>query len=292
MPPASDGPLVLVGCDSRAAAAIARRAGHENVIGIGRRAGSGQRLIVADYAQVPAELQLAGATIVNCVGTDRGSPDALRHLNIEVPCAWSRAARERGARQLVQLSSFSVYGRTERVTRSTQPAPQGDYGRSKLVAEQALAVEPGPLPVSILRVPILVAPSGTAGVPDKLAQLAALAKRAHAVPRPHRRIERSMLTYDGLAASVERVIAQTPSLACAADPEPFTYALLAEAAREQGLTVISIPVPAIASALLHKAAPGLHDQLFSSSLLDGEDNILGGETGFLRLREVITSHFA
>jgi len=265
--------------------------GPGRVIGIARRDGPGERVIVADYAAVPADLTLAGATIVNCVGTDRGSPETLQHLNVEVPRAWARAAREQGARQFVQLSSFSVYGRAERVSCATQAAPQGIYGRSKLAAEKALTAERGELALSVLRVPILVSPSGTSGAPDKLAQLAALAKRLHTVPQPHRPVERSMLTYDGLAAAVERVIAGAPSLACAADPEPFTYALLAGAARERGLQVLSVPVPAIASKLLSKAAPALHDRLLASSLLAAEDNILAGESDFVRLREVIVSHF-
>ena len=283
---------MLVGCDSRAAVAIARRMRSERVIGIARRDGPGKRVIVADYAELPADLSLKGATIVNCVGTDRGSPETLRHLNVEVPLAWAHAAREQGARQFVQLSSFSVYGRAERVSRATQPAPQGDYGRSKLAAEQALAAERGALALSVLRVPILVSPSATSGAPDKLAQLAALARRLHAVPQPHSRVQRSMLTYGGLAAAVDCVIADAPSLACAADPEPFTYALLAGAGRERGFQVLSVPVPAIASKLLSKAAPALHDRLLASSLLAAEDNILTGKSDFVRLREVIASHFA
>ena len=266
--------------------------GSERVVGIARRDGPGERIIVADYTEVPDDLSLAGATIINCVGTDRGSPENLQHLNVEVPCAWASAAREQGARQLVQLSSFSIYGRAEQVSCATQPAPQVDYGRSKLAAEQALTAERGGLAVSVLRVPILVSPSGTSGAPDKLAQLAALAKRLHALPQPHRRVERSMLTYDGLAAAVERVIAGAPALACAADPEPFTYALLAGAARERRIQVLSVPVPAFASALVSKLAPALHDRLFASSLLAAEDNILAGECDFVRLREVIASHFA
>ncbi len=63
---------MLVGCDSRAATAIACRIWSSRVIGITRRAGPGARVLVDDYASVPADLSLAGATIVNCVGTDRG----------------------------------------------------------------------------------------------------------------------------------------------------------------------------------------------------------------------------
>lgn len=285
------GPLVLVGGDSRAAAAIGARNRGRRIISVARRDGPGERVLTPDYRTVPSATPLADATIVNCVGTDQGSAGELAALNFEVPVAWATAAAGAGARQFVQLSSFSVYGRRETIGRDTPPAPESDYGKSKHDAEAALSQIDG-VAVGIVRVPILVSPAGAVGAPDKLARLASMAARARAVPAPADRVERSMISYDAMARAVELLEADPRPLAIAADPQPFTYDLLAEVAREAGLSVTRIPVPRFAARLLARAVPGLADRLFASSVLAPEANMLAGQGDFLRLRAVIASHFA
>lgn len=283
-------PIVLVGADSRAAAAIAARNRDRKVLYVGRGEGPGKRVLTPDYRTVPPGIAMADATIVNCVGTDRGIPSELDALNVEVPLVWARAAAGAGARQFVQISSFSVYGRRTAIGRNTPPAPESDYGKSKREAEAALA-EIDALAVSIVRVPILVSPAGSSDEPDKLARLANLVARAHAVPAPADRVQRSMISYDAMARAVELLEADPRPLAIAADPQPFTYDLLAEVAREAGLATARVPVPRFAAGLLARAAPGLADRLLASSVLAPEANLLEGHGDFVRLREVIASHF-
>ncbi|MGN3974578.1 NAD-dependent epimerase/dehydratase family protein [Tsuneonella sp. SYSU-LHT278] len=285
------GPLVLVGGDSRAAAAIAARSSSRKVVLIARRDGPGERVLISDYRKIPDGAALANATVINCVGTDRGDPEDLAALNVEVPIAWAGAAEAAGARQFIQISSFSVYGRRAAIGSDTPPAPESGYGMSKRDAETALEGT-GAMATSILRVPILVSPAGAAGEPDKLARLASLSARIRAVPAPRARVERSMISYDAMARAVELLEAEPRPLAIAADPQPFTYDLLAEVAREAGLAVARVPVPQVAVRLLAGVSPGLADRLFASSVLAAEANLLAGQEGFVPLREVIASHFA
>jgi nucleoside-diphosphate-sugar epimerase len=288
---ASD-PVILVGADSRAAAAIARRLDGRRLIGIARRDGPGERLLVRDYAEVPQGLPLQGAVIVICAGSDQGTPAQLHHLNVAVPLAWAAAGAAGGARQLVQISSFSVFGRTDTIDAGTPPRPQTDYGRSKLAAEEELARVRGPMAISVLRVPILVAPATAHGPPDKLARLAGLMARLHVAPAPSAPVRRSMISYDGLAAAVESLIAHPRAQAMAADPEPFTYDAAARIARDCGRTLHRVPVPRLATALMQSLAPGLADRLFASSVLADRANLLAGRDDFERLSEVVRSHFA
>ena len=284
-------PLVLVGGDSRAAAAIAARNAGRRIVLVVRRGGSGERATVRDYREIPDGLKLAGATVVNCVGIDRGPPQELHRANVEVPLNWVHATARMGGRLFVQISSFSVYGRRELIGHDTPPAPESDYGRSKRDAEVALSSLNIDAAISVLRVPILVSPAGAAGPPDKLAQLARLAARAHVVPAPARPVERSMISYDAMARAVALLEAEPQPLAVAADPEPFTYDLLAAAALAGGSRVVRVPVPRLATQFLAPIAPGIVERLFASNVLADEANLLAKRDDFARLPAIIASHF-
>jgi UDP-glucose 4-epimerase len=68
------------------------------------------------------------------------TPAAFRHDNVEKTVAFARAAKDGGARRFVFLSSIKVNGEetTRPFTSADVPAPQDEYGRSKLEAERAL----------------------------------------------------------------------------------------------------------------------------------------------------------
>ena len=177
-------PIILIGGRSRAARAVRAAMASRTCLGVVRADPAKNEVATPDYAAVPGDLDLAGATIVNCVGSPQGDPAQLMHLNRDVPAAWASAASERGARSMVHISSFSIFGLAETVANGTEPAPVNAYGASKLAAEEALAqIDAQGFPVCRLRVPILVG-----GGPDKLAQLVRLARRTGFVPRASREV--------------------------------------------------------------------------------------------------------
>ena len=276
--------VILLGGRSRAAAAIREELGAQRCIGV-VRSGPGERDVATpDYAQVPGNLDLAGSIIVNCVGSPVGDADALMRLNRDVPLAWVEAGRAQGARGFVHISSFSIFGPVEAVDTSTPTRPMSDYGRSKLAAERALGESNVPdFPIAMLRVPILVG-----GGPDKLSQLVSLGSRTGFIPSASRPTPRSMLPYGGLARAVRLAIeGRLDGPVHAADPEPFTPQLLRKEAAKQGRRIRIARLPRPATALIAKAAPGLHASLLSPNLLAGEANLIANETGYERLRDVV-----
>lgn len=287
------GPLIILGADSRAAAAITARFPETRVVGVARRPGAGERLVVDDYATVPDDAPLTGAQVINCVGSDRGTPEDLHKLNCAVPVAWARAARDRGAEGFVHLSSFSVFARQGEVGMDSPLDTRSDYGRSKRAAEEELKALAGEgFAVSRLRMPILVSPPVPGGPDDKLGLLMKLVRVSRLRPRLARPIARAMLSYDGLAEAVCRLVNAPQPLTCAADPEPFSYELVGEVARNSGIRLASVPLPGSATALVARFAPGLHERLFTSMALADDDNLLAQGGNFLRLRAIVGMHFA
>ena len=277
-------PIILIGGRSRAARAVRAAMASRTCLGVVRADPAKNEVATPDYAAVPGDLDLAGATIVNCVGSPQGDPAQLMHLNRDVPAAWASAASERGARSMVHISSFSIFGLAETVANGTEPAPVNAYGASKLAAEEALAqIDAQGFPVCRLRVPILVG-----GGPDKLAQLVRLARRTGFVPRASRPTPRSMLPYEGLAHAISIAIDRRISgPACAADPEPFTAQMLQDEARRAGRRVRTVTMPRMLTSAIAKARPALHASLFAPNILDEASNLLADEAGYERLRDVV-----
>lgn len=255
-------PLIIVGGRSRSGRAVRTRLADWPMLGVVREAANPGECSIADYAEPPTDLDLRGVSIIICAGAVNGTRDELWRANVDVPKAWARRGIEGGARHLIQISSFSIFGRAEAIGKETHPAPISYYGNSKLGAELALTeLARESLPITMLRVPILVG-SGR----DKLAKFAHAARRTGFVLSAPWPTPRSMLTYDGLAYAVEAVL-QHPAprdrqILFAADPEPFTAHMMKEIAEEHDRTLRAMHVPAHFLKVVEKAAPGLHASLF------------------------------
>ena len=117
--------------------------------------------------------------------------DAVNHrLAVEI----AQHAKAAGVGQFVFFSTMSVYGLTVgRITPETPPAPNTAYGRSKLLAEQALeTMADDSFHVAVLRPPMIYGPGCRGNYP----RLSALLQKLPVFPRAQN--ERSMLYIDHL----------------------------------------------------------------------------------------------
>ena len=280
-----NGPVILIGGASRAARALMNCLPLATTLPVVRRpTGVMGEIIVEAYDQVPTDASLSGATIVNCAGTPDGDVATLTRANCEVPLAWARRAAEEGAARFVQISSFSGFGAAHAVGSDAPTQPTGDYGRSKLAAEERLRECGLGDRLTILRVPILIG-----GGTDKLAQLVRLTCRTGVIPAAPWPTPRSMLSYDGLAATIAGLIAAgRGGTFAAADPLPYTPAMMRDAAQALALRARIVTMPSFVLALLRRAAPGLHASLFEPNLLAEKDNAAVAYLPFERTDEVVT----
>ena len=153
----------------------------------------------ANLAGVDAAVLVAG--IAHQRETPENEP-LYEAINHQLAVAFAARAKTAGVRQLLFISSMSVYGRTTgRIHADTTPTPNTAYGRSKLAAETELATMANDhFHVAILRPPMVYGPGCRGNYP----RLATLIGNTPVFPRAQN--ERSMIYIDTLCACMEQLL--------------------------------------------------------------------------------------
>ena len=141
------------------------------------------------------------AARVHVMRETAADPDAaFREVNVDGTLALTYAAQAAGVRRMVYASSIKVNGEGTRpgqpYRESDAPAPQDAYGRSKLLAEQALAASTKDGPeVVVVRPPLVYGP----GVGGNILRLMQLIQRGVPLPLGGIRNQRSLIGVRNLA---------------------------------------------------------------------------------------------
>lgn len=263
--------IVIAGANGRLGRAVMDRAGPAALAAVRRDGGAANATPVGESGFLrPCDLAGAGA-VVNCAGTAKGNDEELHRANVALAENLARQARDAGVPRFVQISSFSVFGRIERIAPETGTAPESAYGRSKLEAERRLlALRSDRFEVACIRLPFMFGPDGG----SLLARLTAMLAKVPVLPVPAVTTERSMLTYEDAAFVVERALGEgVAGTINAADPRLFSFELLKEVfarVANRRLRLLRLPMPVIG--LIGRASPRLGDSLFSSNVLDPRIN--------------------
>lgn len=123
-------------------------------------------------------------------------------VNRDMVVQIAEKAKSAGVKQVIVLSSMSVYGITVgRISKSTQPDPKNDYGKSKLSADiELLKMNDTHFKIAILRPPMVYG----GGCKGNYQLLSKLAKKIIFFPDYNN--QRSMIYIDKLSEFVRRVI--------------------------------------------------------------------------------------
>jgi nucleoside-diphosphate-sugar epimerase len=224
-------------------------------------------IVVDDYCDVDPTMLSNVSAVINCVGAVEGPLDHLTRLNRDLPELLCKTAITAEVRHFIHISSFSVYGQSAMIDRTTRVAPNTDYGRSKLAGDQAIVrAKSEQLAVSILRLPLVYSMK----TPGKLGHLLNALQRLRFWLVPQNDIERAMISVSSAADIVMRLIDRPLNgIGLAADPQPFTYELASLALPR----LIRIPIPDLCTEAIRALAPGIGNRLFASSALADSDNL-------------------
>lgn len=226
------------------------------VIGITRDGAAGTRCI-GDLAGTPnwGECLTGVSTVVHCaalahqpLGNDAQQRALIYRVNHEAVVELARACVAAGVKRLVFLSTVKVYGES---SSSRAPfseddvlAPEDDYGRSKVLAEAALAeFSSDDLEIIVLRLPLVYG----SGVKANFQKLQRLASSGLPLPFACIRNRRSLLSNDNLVMVVVGLLKQaswSAQVLNVADPEPASVPdLVRWLALAGGARARLIPVP-------------------------------------------------
>lgn len=230
-------------------------------------------------AGVDAVVHLAAVTHAGDL-RDAGAWPRYRQINVDVTQALGEAAVRAGVTAFVYLSSIKVNGERspstpagwQRLTADDPPRPEDHYGRSKWLAEQALAAANKGMRVSILRPPLLYGP----GMKANLLRLFAAVAARRPLPLASIDNQRSLLGVDNLADAVAHALSAAPPgvrVYTLADVELSTPALVREIAAALGVQprLWACPVAALRLAGRLSGRRGAIERLTGSLVVDRED---------------------
>lgn len=229
-------------------------------------------IAAASYLEYSNELLTGASTVINCVGTAKGSEATMRNVNVHSALHALDAAIAAGAQHFIQVSSLSVYGKATEINVRTPEVPSSSYGRSKKAADDQLQRRAvGKIKLSIIRLPMLYDLEG----PSKLKTLMKVWSMLGFFVMPRRDVRRSMMGYT-MASKVIMHVASSPEAVgkiIAADPAPFSFIKAMHSAQNSyNGNLKLVRLPQLAVIFTKYLFPSLYNSLLQSSFVEHNEN--------------------
>jgi nucleoside-diphosphate-sugar epimerase len=196
------------------------------------------------------------------------SAEEYEKVNVTQTLDLARKAKDSGVKHFVFMSTVKVYGEeTNSVyTENSICAPEDEYGKSKLKAEQELSkLEDENFKISILRTPIIYG----YGVKANIKSLVNLVNKISILPFGKIKNKRSMVYIGNICYLVDEIITQEKAgIFLAADDKPLsTSRLIKLFAKNLDKKIYLIKIPFFES-LLKILKSSFHKRLYGSLEVD------------------------
>ena len=189
-------------------------------------------------------------------------------VNYELTKKLAEAAKQARVGHFIFVSTIKVYGDDHQLlTPETECRPSDAYGKSKLMAEEALKnLESDDFRASIVRPPLIYGQ----GVKGNMQKLIKLVENRKYIPLGNINNERSMVGVDNFIALLDKVIeSRVSGTFLIRDSEPTsTSRLISEIAKGKNIHINLISIPGVMRFAMKVLAPEIYKRLFGSVVVD------------------------
>lgn len=206
--------ILIIGGDSFVAGNFVEKTGlANNILKISRRNTNYEKEVISlDFSDIKEKHFQWADIVFNCaaiVHSPKASTESYYEVNYKLTEKNALKAKNNGVRLFIQMSTIAVYGNQPHIDKSTVEKPLNPYGKSKLLADNALReMATDDFKVLILRPPMIY---GETHAPGNMRKLITLVNTGLPLPLAGINNKKQFLNIDNLVAFLDDAIEKEPT---------------------------------------------------------------------------------
>lgn len=233
--------------------------------------------VISDFENINSELFSGIDVVINCAAIVHQNKEIAEKIynkiNFELAIDLAKKAKNTGVKTFIQLSTIAVYGNITHITENSNENPINPYGKSKLLADNALKnIADYNFNVVIIRPPMIY---GNTDAPGNMMRLIKLISKGFPLPLKKTTNKRDFIHIDNLVGFLDASIKKNISgVFLVSDNTPvFISELYSTITNCLGKPNRAFTLPSICFKTIKKIVPGIYDKLFGNLTIDATSTI-------------------
>ena len=234
-------------------------------------------LVISDFANLSNEIFSGIDAVINCAAIVHKNKEIAEEIynkiNFELALDLAKKAKNSGIKTFIQLSTIAVYGNVTHITENSNENPINFYGKSKLLADNALKnMANNNFNVVIIRPPMVY---GNTDAPGNMMRLIKLISKGFPLPFKKTTNKRDFIHVNNLVGFLDASIKKNSTgVFLVSDNSPVYISELYETITScLGKQNRAFTLPAICFKTIKKIIPGIYDKLFGNLTIDATSTI-------------------
>ena len=234
--------------------------------------GFNNELVVQDFSSLSSEVFKGIDVVINCAAIVHQQKEVetsvYNKINFELAVDIAKKAKHVGVKTFIQLSTIAVYGKLTHVTENSVESPVNAYGKSKLLADNALKEMVNEnFNIIIFRPPMIY---GSTDAPGNMMRLISFIAKGLPLPFKGLQNKRDFIHIDNLIGFIDVSIKKNSSgVFLVSDDSPVfiseLYNVIVNCLEKPNR---AFKLPAICFMVIKRIVPGIYDKLFGNLTID------------------------